>query len=193
MALDVEKIAQVGLSILNEVGLDGLSTRRLAAEMNVQGPALYKHFRSKADLLDYMATAMLQTTFADLDPTVHWTDWLRHLAAASRAGLRQYRDGARLLLASSPAGPLRSQLIPSLANPLMAAGFEEHNARRALATLANFVLGWVLNEQNEGTRTMMSAELRSIQGAFDEGVETIVAGLVFRRALGSYPAPVVGA
>ncbi|MDB5682744.1 MAG: TetR family transcriptional regulator [Sphingomonas bacterium] len=187
MALDVDKIAQVGLSILNEVGLDGLSTRRLAAEMNVKGPALYKHFRSKADLLDYMATAMLRTTFADLDPTVHWTDWLRDLAAASRAGIRQYRDGARLLLASSPAGPLRSQLIPSLAHPLMAAGFEEHSARRALATLASFVVGWMLNEQNEGTRNMMGDELRSVQGAFDEGVETIVAGLVFRRTLASYP------
>lgn len=183
MALDVDKIAQAGLAILNEVGLEGLSTRRLAAEMNVQSPALYKHFRSKAELLDYMATAMLKNVFADLDPTRHWTDWLRDLAAASRDGLRRYRDGARLLLISSPAAPLRSQLIPSLAQPLMTAGFEEHAARHALATLASFVMGWVLNEQNDGTRAMMAKEMRSVQSAFDEGVEIIVPGIAARRSL----------
>lgn len=182
MAWNPDLIAEAGLKLLNEVGLDGLSTRRLAAEMNVKSPALYKHFRSKAELLDYMATAMLKKTFGDLDPSVHWSDWLRNIAAASREALRNYRDGARLLLSSSPAAPLRSQLIPVLAQPLVAAGLDEAAARHVLATLASTVMGWMLNEQNPATRAMMVAEFQSVQDGFDAAVEFIIAGVAARHA-----------
>jgi len=187
MALDADKFANAALHLLNEVGLDGLSTRRLAAELNVQGPALYKHFRDKAQLLDHMATAMLKSAFADLDPNQHWTDWLREIAFASRKSLHCYRDGARLLITSSPNAPLRSQLVPILARPLVAAGFEETDARHALATMASFVMGWVLNEQNDATREMMAKELGTVEGAFEEGVEVVIAGIIARRAAHNPP------
>lgn len=183
MAWNPDLIADAGLKLLNEVGLDGLSTRRLATAMNVKSPALYKHFSNKAELLDYMATAMLRQTFSDLDPCVHWSDWLRDIAAASRAALWNYRDGARLLLSSSPAAPLRSQLIPVLAQPLVAAGLDEPAARKVLATLASMVMGWMLNEQDQATRAMMATQFHSGQEGFDEAVEFIIAGVAVRHAV----------
>lgn len=184
MALNADKIALSALDLLNEVGIEGLSTRQLAARLNVQGPALYNHFRNKAQLLDRMATTMLLLAFGELDPGVHWKDWLRGLARASRSSILKYRDGARLLVMSSPNAPLRSQLIPFAAQPLIDAGFDPYVARHALATLASFVEGWTLNEQNDATRALMNLGFADVGAAFDESVEILVAGLVARKGSG---------
>jgi len=56
--LDPALVVLVALKLLDEVGLDGLTLRRLAAELGVQAPALYWHFANKRELLDHMAQAI---------------------------------------------------------------------------------------------------------------------------------------
>jgi TetR/AcrR family transcriptional regulator, tetracycline repressor protein len=58
-ALTREAVTRAALRLLDEVGLEGLTTRRLAAELGVQSPALYWHFRTKQDLLGEMAEAVI--------------------------------------------------------------------------------------------------------------------------------------
>lgn len=181
MALDLEQIAAEGLSLLNDVGLDGLSTRKLADRLDVQGPALYKHFASKADLLDYMAATLLNRALAGLERDVPWEDWLRSLASASRHSVLRYRDGARLLVTTSPSLPRRSRLAASVTEPLLAHGFEHASARHAIVVTSSFVEGWMLNEQNSATRAMMENELGNVEHAFVAGVELIIAGLAAAR------------
>lgn len=185
MALDTVKIAHAALDLLNECGLEALSTRRLAAVLNVKSPALYKHFRNKAELMDHMATAMLRDAFVGLDRDVPWADWVRGIAYASRASMACYRDGARLLLVSSPSAPLRSQIIAFTADPLINVGFAPPLARHALATLASFVIGWMLNEQNDATQTLMKSDFGDTDKAFARSVEIIVEGIAARHAHGA--------
>lgn len=59
MAIEREKILDVALDLLNEVGLDQFSTRRLAERLGVQQPALYWHFKNKSTLLDALNGEML--------------------------------------------------------------------------------------------------------------------------------------
>ena len=59
MALQREEILEAALALLNEVGLDQFSTRRLAERLGVQQPALYWHFRNKSALLDALNGEML--------------------------------------------------------------------------------------------------------------------------------------
>ena len=46
-ALTREKVVRTALRLLDKVGLDGLTLRKLAAELRVQAPALYWHFKNK--------------------------------------------------------------------------------------------------------------------------------------------------
>ncbi|MFF4796176.1 TetR/AcrR family transcriptional regulator [Streptomyces sp. NPDC001276] len=49
--LSRERIIKAALKIVDEEGLDALTTRRLAADLGVKGASLYNHFRDKDDIV----------------------------------------------------------------------------------------------------------------------------------------------
>jgi AcrR family transcriptional regulator len=59
MPLQRETVARAALQLVDEVGLDGLTTRRLATSLNIQSPTLYWHFTNKQELVNCMAEVMV--------------------------------------------------------------------------------------------------------------------------------------
>ena len=57
-SLDRATIVRTALRLLDEVGIDGLSTRRLAAELGIKSASLYWHFKDKTELLNEMSGVM---------------------------------------------------------------------------------------------------------------------------------------
>jgi AcrR family transcriptional regulator len=57
--LSRERIIKAALAIIDEEGLDALTTRRLAADLGVKGASLYNHFRDKDDLVVAVAEYVL--------------------------------------------------------------------------------------------------------------------------------------
>ena len=152
MALDRPQIARAALDLLDDVGLEGLTLRLLAARLDVKAPALYWHFASKAALLDEMATTMLRDSLADgaLAPGEEAGDWVSFLEASS-SGLhemmRSRRDGARVF-----AGTFLTddELVASSERPLRiltGAGFSVRDATWAWQTIYDFVVGFTIEEQ----------------------------------------------
>ena len=176
MTPGAEHIVRVALGLLDRDGLDRLSTRRLAAALHIQGPSLYHHFRNKAELLGYMAASLLHRRLLPLDRAVAWDVWLRTLAHATRRMILECRDGARLLASSYPTEAMREELVPGVAEPLIAAGFPPRVAHESTACLASFVIGWTINEQNTRMRQLMERML-DVDAAFANGVETFIRGM----------------
>ena len=107
MPLERETVARAALVVLDEVGLDGLTVRRIADALGVQNPALYWHFKNKQDLLDRMAEVMLADAFAELGPPApdaSWSDTLSALAHLFHRALSSHRDGARVIAAANLSG-----------------------------------------------------------------------------------------
>jgi TetR/AcrR family tetracycline transcriptional repressor len=181
MTPGADRIVDVALALLDQEGLDRLSTRRLAAALHIQGPSLYHHFRNKAELLGQMAASMLRQSLVPLDRSVAWDVWLRTLAHATRKMALQRRDGARLLASSYPNEDMQHELVPGLAQPLIAAGFSVRAAREQVTVMATFVLGWSINEQNERMRPLLGESVLEIDTAFANGVETLLVGMATRR------------
>ncbi|MFW5417758.1 TetR/AcrR family transcriptional regulator C-terminal domain-containing protein [Nocardiopsis sp. CNT-189] len=145
--MDRPTIVSAALELLEETGLDGLTTRRLAARLQVKSPALYWHFRSKQELLDEMAGAVQERQ--DLGPPregEHWRDWLARRARERRRVLLSHRDGARLVAGSS-AGPEAVAAFERELAALAERGFTPLQAMRAITALGAFVSGFVLEEQ----------------------------------------------
>ena len=181
MALAPERIVEVALELLNEIGLDALSTRRLAEALDVKGPSLYHHFQNKSDLLGQMAVAMLTQSLADLDTSVSWDQWLRDLANGTRRVILKYRDGARILASSSLNEVMRTAIIPAVERPLIEAGFPEEAAAEVVSLMASFVIGHTINEQNKVIRAYM-ASIMDVERSFAFCVETIILGVGQRVA-----------
>ena len=104
--LSRETVIRAALDLLNEVGVDGLSTRRLAERLGVQQPALYWHFKNKRELLDALSRQMLveRHTRGIPQPGEHWRTFLHDNAMSFRRGLLAYRDGARIHAGTRPDG-----------------------------------------------------------------------------------------
>ena len=80
--LDRQSVIRAALDLLNDVGADGLTTRKLAERLHVQQPALYWHFRNKRVLLDALAEAMLNENHSHSLP-LEGEDW-RHFLRIGR-------------------------------------------------------------------------------------------------------------
>lgn len=138
-----ETIVQEALALLNEVGIDGVTTRKLGERLGVKSASLYWHFKDKRDLLDAMSLAMLEP---GEPPRGEWRDWLFTQARGFRRDLLSYRDGARVHIGTRPQNHDYSQ-VEAEVRFLCEAGFSPTNAIRATVSVSYFVVGWVLEEQ----------------------------------------------
>ena len=150
MALDREIVVRTALRVLDEVGLEGLTLRKIAAALDVQAPALYWHFKNKQALIDEMAT----TVFAD---NVHefglpsadrtWDEWAAAYGKGLRRMLLRYRDGAKMfsgtyLTDSALYAPMELAL-----QTFTTAGFTLPEAICGLATIYYYTVGFTIEEQ----------------------------------------------
>lgn len=145
-----EKIVGTALLLLDEVGLDGLNVRAVAARLEVKAPALYWHFSNKQDLVDEMATAMWREVQARTPASVGgpWPADMLAFALALREVLMSHRDGARLFsgtyltdvsILEAQEGPLAS---------LVASGVALETAVEISGVLYSYTIGAIIEEQS---------------------------------------------
>ncbi|MFD0774465.1 TetR/AcrR family transcriptional regulator, partial [Streptomonospora algeriensis] len=80
--LSVSGIRTAALALVDRHGLEGLSMRRLAQELDVQAASLYSHYRTKEDLLaDIANEIMAEVDVSGFDSG----DWRRGLTVWARS------------------------------------------------------------------------------------------------------------
>lgn len=146
--LSRDTVLRAALDLLNEAGIDALSTRKLAERLGVQSPTLYWHFKNKAELLAAMNEAILREQHRQPlpDAGLPWQEGFVANARSFRRALLAYRDGARLHAGTRPHGAQFDTLETKL-GLLKEAGFEPEQAIGMMLAISRFVVGWVLEEQ----------------------------------------------
>ncbi|MFC5827503.1 TetR/AcrR family transcriptional regulator C-terminal domain-containing protein [Nonomuraea insulae] len=172
-----DTVVRAALELLDEVGLEGLSMRRLAARLDVQNPALYWHFRNKQELLDEMARALLLPEMGGPAQGESWREWLTRRAHRHRRTLLSHRDGARLVAGGDP-GPDTARRFEEELKTLAGLGFSPEQGLHTIASLSHYTLGFVLNEQAARDRSSRGAsrELAAYAADFPLTVAGIRAG-----------------
>ena len=140
-------LIEAGLKLLDETGLDGLTVRRLATELGVRSPALYWHIRTKQELLDGMANAIIvRAGMGPPRPGEAWQEWLARRARSYRSSLLASRDGARVVSGAVRGGDSVEHFEQELA-AMVERGFTPLLALRTITALSHYVNGHVLQEQ----------------------------------------------
>lgn len=179
MKIDKDLIVTEALALLNERGLDGLTTRALAERLGVAQPALYWHFKDRRALLDAMNDA-IEAKFAAIPAPsgVPWQDYVFQIGQAFRAALMAHRDGARVHAGTRANRGLLEQHM----TVLVGAGLPIPLAIQLLVSVGRFVVGWVLEEQAEASappdpNAVQSPGLagQAIRAFFDAGDEATFA------------------
>jgi TetR/AcrR family tetracycline transcriptional repressor len=175
-------VVRAALELLNEVGLEGLTTRRLADALGVQGPALYWHFKNKQELIDEMSRTLLAESFAPRRPDEDWAQWLLETGRRLRQALLSYRDSARLIAGYRPTGPHGRVDPEAFFGPMRDAGFAWPDAAWAAITVAQFTFGFTQDEQAAQNRDPRPEGRLDPDEGFEFGLATIIAGLRVRLA-----------
>ncbi|WP_406151698.1 TetR/AcrR family transcriptional regulator C-terminal domain-containing protein [Streptomyces sp. NBC_01012] len=182
-----ETVITEALRLLDDVGLDAVSTRQLAKRLGVEQPSLYWHFRTKKDLLAAMAEAAMAPHAASPlpEPGDDWRDWFLENTRSFRNTLLARRDGARLHAGTVPTGDL-DRIRRKLAF-LVTSGVPERDAQTAMLAAGRFTVGSVLEEQadpDSGNAAELPEDVPVIdhESAFEAGLALILDGLTQRAA-----------
>lgn len=156
MAIGRDRIIDEALLLLDEVGIDKLSTRKLAERLGVQQPALYWHFRSKSELLDAINSEMLLRYHSDRlpKPGQDWVTFTLANARSIRKTLLTVRDGARLTAGTRPSVAEFAD-VEKVLQLYVDTGFSAEEAFGIAICVTRFVVGYVLEEQGERERKQM--------------------------------------
>jgi len=145
-AVPVDKIVATALQIIDEEGADALSMRTLAQRLDSGTATLYRHFTNRGEVIAHVVDLVFGAVEFDAERLAAMS-WQRAIKAAAQAmfdALRRHGNVAPLLVEELPIGPnamaQRERFIALLLNN----GFPPRLAARSYATLARYVLGFVI-------------------------------------------------
>ena len=147
--LDLDQLVQAAIALLDVEGLDGLTTRGVAARLGVQSPALYWYVRDKGELLDLVADAICAPALEGITAASTAVGWREQATAGLRlyrAVLRSHRDAPRLLAERPPVGPIRRRIADEAVGLVLQAGFPEADAAVISLLLGDYVISIVSEE-----------------------------------------------
>jgi TetR/AcrR family transcriptional regulator, tetracycline repressor protein len=183
IGLERERIVTEALGLLDEAGYAQLTLRRLAARLNVQAAALYWHFRNKQDLIDAMATRMIEREMPKFDMLKgSWRDLLRGLARANREALMRHRDGSQIFAHANMGRTPVTHGLQALRANLIEQGFSQELALVSTFTMLRFTLGCVFEEQadphdDDPHMAAIRAKFFDPQKQFEQGLDFILDGI----------------
>jgi len=205
--LSRDAIVDAAMGILDGEGLDAVTMRRIAEELNTGPASLYAHVSNKDELHELMYDRVCGEMELPAPDGTNWREpakqWMRNLHAT----LARHRDVARVSIAAIPMGPNVLRSGESLLAILRAGGVPDQAASWAMDLFLNYVTtavyegslmadrgGWEhfqerISELNAYFRSLPPAEFPNTaaladtltagdgDARFEFGIEVIVAGL----------------
>lgn len=184
--LELDRIIEAAWRVVDREGIGALSTRNVAAELNVKGPALYWHVKSKQDLLSLMTEQALRESMRRPSPDLPWWEWLREYTREQRRIFLSHRDSGLIAATAPPSEQMRAEIMPQVLAPMLRAGLPPVEAAASVGALAGFVLGSVIYEQSARTRELI-LEFIDPEVSFEIGLASMIDGL--RRKAGALGQP----
>jgi AcrR family transcriptional regulator len=139
--LSRERVLRAAIELADRDGIEALSMRKLGQELRVDAMAMYRHVRSKDDLLDGVVEVIvgeIERPLADED----WKASLRQQAMAARRVMLRHPWARRVLEERGTSGPASLAHIEAVLATLLGAGFSMEVAHHALHVLDSRIFGF---------------------------------------------------
>jgi AcrR family transcriptional regulator len=138
--LSADDITRAAIAVADAEGLAAVSMARVAAELGNSTMALYRHVKSKDELLTLMSDAALESP-PEMPAGQDWRAGLMLWAHGVLAALRQHRWYARLPITSPPLGPNNLAWFDSALSALAGTGLREDEKVMIVMGVITYVHG----------------------------------------------------
>jgi AcrR family transcriptional regulator len=139
-SLSTDDIARAAVEIADSEGLAAVSMARVAAQLGNSTMALYRHVKSKDELLTLMTDAALERP-VPLPEGVDWRTGLTFWADAVLAGIKRHRWYSKLPISGPPAGPNNLAWFDTALGALKDTGLSEEGKVGVVMGLMTYVHG----------------------------------------------------
>jgi AcrR family transcriptional regulator len=140
-----ERILQAGLRLIDELGLESFTMRKLAQELGVDPMTLYRHFENKEALLDGVADVLWSEVQLP-ESEVGWEALLRSFATSLRALAHAHPHAYALLCKNQSLSLALLRLCDVALEQLQQAGFAQKRAMEILCTVSSYAMGYAMVE-----------------------------------------------
>jgi AcrR family transcriptional regulator len=144
-----EAIVETALRLLDRDGLDELSMRRLADELDTGPASLYWHVGSKDGLLELVFDRVIGEVEMPAPEPDRWQEQLKEVARAGRAMILRHRDIVRISIGRIPMGPNALRVSEGIFAILRAGGVPDPLAVTAHHLLFAVINGFTLDETTD--------------------------------------------
>ncbi|MEU9085002.1 TetR/AcrR family transcriptional regulator C-terminal domain-containing protein [Streptomyces sp. NPDC048357] len=139
--LNRDRVLRAAVALADATGIDALSMRRLAQELDVVPMALYKHVANKEELLDGMADAVV----GEIDPPAAGPDW-RHVVRgrilSARRILLRHPWAARVIESRTGPTPAVLAYLDSMAGSFRDGGLSADLTHHVMHAMGSRLLGF---------------------------------------------------
>jgi len=127
--LSREAVIDAGLGVLRAEGIEGVTMRRVATELDTGAASLYVYVANRQDLLNQMFDAVAgEIELGEEADPARWRGQLVALLTAIRDGMDRYPGIARVPLANVPTGPNATRIADRVLALLRAGGVDDRSA-----------------------------------------------------------------
>jgi AcrR family transcriptional regulator len=140
-----ERVLQGALELVDTIGVESFTIRRLAAALDVKPMTIYHHFASKELILN----GIVDMVFAEIDlPPAHlgWREAIRHRCISARAVLRRHPWAPPYMESRTSPGPMLLRHHDAVLACLRRGGLSFRMTAHAYAVLDSYVYGFALEE-----------------------------------------------
>lgn len=127
-AIDREAIVAAAIEVLDEIGLDGLSMRRVASKLGTGAASLYWHVADKDQLIDLMLDRIMGEIELPEPDSEHWEEQIKVFAREGRKMFSRHADIAQATLGRVPIGPNLVRITEWVLTVLRGAGVPDRAA-----------------------------------------------------------------
>jgi AcrR family transcriptional regulator len=139
--LNRERVLRAAVALADAAGIDAVSMRHLAQQLDVVPMALYNHVANKDELLDGMVEAIV----GEIDPPIDgagWKDAIRQRVLSARRALLRHRWAATVIESRTHAPPVVLDYMNSLVGMFLAGGLSADLTHHAMHALGSRMWGF---------------------------------------------------
>jgi AcrR family transcriptional regulator len=166
--LNSERILATAVELADRDGVESLSMRRLANELDVVPMALYKHVANKEEMLD----GMLDLVVAEIDPPRTETDWktaIRERILSARRTLLRHPWASRVIETRTRPTPTVMAYMDSMIGVFLDGGFSIDLTHHVAHTMGSRLMGFsqeLFNDQADEDQPFNPETIQQLSQAF---------------------------